>query len=290
MKKTFGNGKVKTVNVARGESIRHDIPSKTGSKLGVRKVLPFEKRDDRPTSIGRIKGVRDVSKVSKVRGVHESDEELELIDVETCEGCSEKDELLDLVLTTFEQIYDNLSDDDKETVDEVKAEIESVLNPEDEDDEDEEIDGDFDDDEDIGESVVNEAGPKKVAPRRKAAPKKTATKVEIPKPTRSASATRRSSAELRKEIEARRAVERGTEPAKPLRLLSNRLKLLRKNLLKLQSQQKKDHLPRNRQKLQKLVRKSYPRHLRQRRKNRQKLRRRSTRNQLMVVKRKQLPK
>ena len=214
MKKTFGNGKVKTVNVARGESIRHDIPSKTGSKLGVRKVLPFEKRDDRPTSIGRIKGVRDVSKVSKVRGVHESDEELELIDVETCEGCSEKDELLDLVLTTFEQIYDNLSDDDKETVDEVKAEIESVLNPEDEDDEDEEIDGDFDDDEDIGESVVNEAGPKKVAPRRKAAPKKTATKVEIPKPTRSASATRRSSAELRKEIEARRAVERGTEPAK----------------------------------------------------------------------------
>lgn len=74
MKKTFGNGKVKTINVAKGKSIRHEIPSRTGSRLGVRKVLPFEKRDDRPTSIGRIRNIKNVGKVSKVRCVHESTE------------------------------------------------------------------------------------------------------------------------------------------------------------------------------------------------------------------------
>lgn len=155
-------------------SLRGQLPidgtgsPRTGSKLGVRKVLQFEKRDDRPTSIGRISNVRNVSVVKGLKESIDDFEDIEDTETISCEGCDKRDEVLDLVLSTFEQIYDNLSDDDKETVDEVKVEIESVLNPEDDDEDEDDVDGDFEDEEeDIGESVVNEVGPAKPTPKLK---------------------------------------------------------------------------------------------------------------------------
>lgn len=127
-------------------------------KLAPGKVMPFEKRDSYQTSIGKVRGVKDFSKVSRVRRVRESEEVDDMEDIEVlsdqegCPDCENRDEVLGLVLTAFDQIYDNLSDDDKETVDEVRGEIEGIINP----DEDGGDEDDGDDDEDLGESVVNE--------------------------------------------------------------------------------------------------------------------------------------
>ena len=154
--------------------------SKTGSKLGVRKILPFEKRDERSSVVSMTPPVKDIEPPKKVGESFEDDvedfENDEVVDTDSedgveaddCERCGKCDEVLDLVLNAFEQIYDNLSDDDKETVDEVKAEIETFLNPDDEDDNDEDEDVENDDEEDgedeeeiedddsIGESRINE--------------------------------------------------------------------------------------------------------------------------------------
>ena len=168
MKKTFGYGRIKTGPVDT-RKIEHIVPSGTGSKLGARKVLPFEKRDCCPTSIGRISNVKNVSVVKGVRESFDDFEDIEDTEMSACDGCDKRDEVLDIVLSAFEQIYDNLSDDDKETVDEVKTEIESILNPDDEED--------VEDVEDVEESVINEAGakprgaPSRGTPSRRPTPK-----------------------------------------------------------------------------------------------------------------------
>ena len=192
LKKTYGNGLVKSDKLVGGtKTVKHEIPSKTGSKLGVRKVLPFEKRDEKPTSVGRIKNVKDVSKVSRVslKKLGESFEEIDVTsdggddveddEVTSCEDCSRKDELLDTVLLAFDQIYDNLSDDDKETVDEVREEIELVLNGDEDDDIDDE-DEDEDED-DINESIINEAGVNPIKAMEKVLQKSKNTFAELKK-------------------------------------------------------------------------------------------------------------
>ena len=170
MKKTFGNGRV-MAGPTDTRNIEHFEPSKTGSKLGVRKVLPFDKRDEHPTSIGRISNVKDVSAVKRIRESIDDIEDFDGVDYTSeTDNSVELTNLLETVLTVFEQIYDNLSEDDQETVDEISGEIENTLYP---DDSDEDID---EEDFDIGESYIVEAGARK--PVRKT-PKKRTVKPKV---------------------------------------------------------------------------------------------------------------